>query len=384
MIETMTLTKYNTIPKHPRYGLTRSMVAETLLKYADNKIPINLTNIIKCFNNIELRCYSWYQRVMQVDKNYIIEKLTKSEDGGLLKISDDLGNEEYMILYENLKPLGRKRFTIAHELGHYLLKHHQLIENTVISRGELSDNEYDVLEKEANYFARMLLVPLPLIIYIAKKWGPISEEHLMDIFKISHAVSFNVISHIIKLQRRGFLLINESIVDKYKNSLNRFININICNNCHSEFVFDNPSYCPICGSNKIIHIKSINYFPYLEYERSNYMIYSGIEVNENSKAIVCPVCGNEEPSEGEYCPICGEYLVNRCTNHACPKGENQDGFGAFLPGNARYCTYCGCPSTFLTNKLLVPWQVEKQELEANEYKAEAALSFEINDDDIPF
>ncbi|WP_263282407.1 hypothetical protein [Schnuerera sp. xch1] len=41
-------------------------------------------------------------------------------------------------------------------------------------------------------------------------------------------------------------------------------------------------------------------------------------------------------------------------------------------------------STFFVNKLLKPWQVEKQELETKEYETEAAPSFEFSIDDIPF
>ena len=40
-----------------------------------------------------------------------------------------------------------------------------------------------------------------------------------------------------------------------------------------------------------------------------------IKVNENSKALRCPICDNEEvPLDGDYCPICGADLINRCSN----------------------------------------------------------------------
>lgn len=58
------------------------------------------------------------------------------------------GNKR-IILYNETVPLGCIRFTIAHEIGHYVLRHH---------------DEHDPgVEKEANCFARNLLCPVPVV-----------------------------------------------------------------------------------------------------------------------------------------------------------------------------------------------------------------------------
>lgn len=58
------------------------------------------------------------------------------------------GNKR-MILYNENCPLGCIRFTIAHEIGHYVLKHR---------------DEHDLSsEREANCFARNLLCPIPVV-----------------------------------------------------------------------------------------------------------------------------------------------------------------------------------------------------------------------------
>lgn len=384
MTETMIQTRFKKIPKYPRYDLAKQVATQTILKYANDNIPVSLSYIANRFDDLVLRSYGWFQRNMSVSREYIVTNLTKSEDGGLLRLSDDTGKEDYLILYDESKKVGRKRFTIAHELGHYFLKHHQLIDETVISRGEITDEEYDVLEKEANYFARLLLVPLPLLPYISANWGAIDTTHLMNIFNVTYTVAKNVIRHINNLYSRGGSPINTDIVDKYRVSVNQYINIHICNNCYVEFIMENPKYCPICQNKNVKRITSKDYENYFDFERSDYMIYDGIEVDENSKAVVCPTCSNEEPSEGEFCPICGIHLVNRCTNSNCTAGNGYDDYGAFLPGNARYCTYCGTISTFFQNRLLKSWQQEKQEFELEQYKSEVAASNEIIDDDIPF
>lgn len=78
-----------------------------------------------------------------------------------------------------------------------------------------------------------------------------------------------------------------------------------------------------------------------------------IILNQNGKAIRCPVCDNEEVSpDGNYCHICGTCLINQCTNY--DDAYNQ-GCGHIAAANARYCVYCGAPTTFLRDKILKPW-----------------------------
>jgi len=61
---------------------------------------------------------------------------------------------------------GRQRFTIAHELGHHLLRHHDKfhLDLAAPSSGEGDDPLYDWrLEREANDFAANLLMPASLV-----------------------------------------------------------------------------------------------------------------------------------------------------------------------------------------------------------------------------
>lgn len=67
-----------------------------------------------------------------------------------------------VVLISAQRPEGRKRFTCAHEIGHHLLKHGTVIDE-IIESG--SDNE---MEKEADFFASMVLMPVSLIKLTAK------------------------------------------------------------------------------------------------------------------------------------------------------------------------------------------------------------------------
>jgi hypothetical protein len=93
-------------------------------------------------------------------------ELAPSEDGFSFRRRD-----EYLIIYNSSPdiPKTRQRFTIAHELGHYVLKHHA---------------QTDTEEREADCFARNLLAPRRL----ALKYG-VSFRDYPDAFHISAAAA---------------------------------------------------------------------------------------------------------------------------------------------------------------------------------------------------
>ena len=80
-------------------------------------------------------------------------------DGALFPNTD---RSAWMLLYNNaVKPLGRIRFTQAHELGHYIL-HRQQKESFQCSEQDMLDwsDEERSIEAQADQFASYLLMPL--------------------------------------------------------------------------------------------------------------------------------------------------------------------------------------------------------------------------------
>jgi len=84
----------------------------------------------------------------------------------------------------------RKRFTIGHEIGHYVLLHHKLNSGihvdskSFIFRRTNNNTDDEIKEKEANKFAASLLMPAKLL----KKF--IEEEEIdlndeLDIYRLS-------------------------------------------------------------------------------------------------------------------------------------------------------------------------------------------------------
>lgn len=96
--------------------------------------------------------------------------------------------EQKVILVEKNDSQSRRRFSIAHELGHYIL-HPQELKNSpelgIFFRAPLG-GEKDWLEREANCFAANLLVPARMLIEWYSKTQ--NQHQLSEIFAVSSEV----------------------------------------------------------------------------------------------------------------------------------------------------------------------------------------------------
>lgn len=104
-------------------------------------------------------------------------------------------NKKYLYINSVDSPQ-RKRFTIAHELGHWVLHQQELATNkeiAVLYRRPLGTEESDRLEQEANCFAANLLVPEKMLrkaIDDSKDESDTicSDTYLAEIFNVSRSV----------------------------------------------------------------------------------------------------------------------------------------------------------------------------------------------------
>jgi Zn-dependent peptidase ImmA (M78 family) len=103
---------------------------------------------------------------------------------GFINIEDDLP-----VMYVNAdEPENRRKFTVAHELGHWVLHEDAIREDSrraVLFRVALGQANKDPLEKEANAFAAELLVPTE---FFERVKGDKSQNELADVFKVSAEV----------------------------------------------------------------------------------------------------------------------------------------------------------------------------------------------------
>jgi len=82
-------------------------------------------------------------------------------------------------------PLPRQNFTIAHELGHYLLGHDLLGKEYSCLFRNPTKQKKNLMEQEANYFAIHLLVPTKMLRTYLEQFPFASDEQLSRIFGVS-------------------------------------------------------------------------------------------------------------------------------------------------------------------------------------------------------
>ncbi|MFC5409129.1 ImmA/IrrE family metallo-endopeptidase [Larkinella bovis] len=113
-----------------------------------------------------------------------VEKVAKKKNIEVLGVDFTIGvsgvflhdGEKAQIGYSNNNKPNRQRFTIAHELGHYVLGHQRkgvFVDTpdkyfTILFRDENSSTGEFLQEREANAFAAALLMPKEIILEIMK------------------------------------------------------------------------------------------------------------------------------------------------------------------------------------------------------------------------
>ncbi len=88
-------------------------------------------------------------------------------------------NGMYIVVYNQSQYYKRQIWTLAHEFGHIILEHHKIAGVTY------SSDLYDRFESEANFFASEFLAPTPLIQYIEKECGEVTQRDLEFVFCLS-------------------------------------------------------------------------------------------------------------------------------------------------------------------------------------------------------
>ena len=98
-------------------------------------------------------------------------------------------NGRYIIFYNEEEKMERVRFSIGHELGHYLLGH-----DFNLPKGD----QYDRQEVETNFFAAQLLMPEQILKEFQKRSAVINKQFLMTAFGVSEKAAIKRIETLAK------------------------------------------------------------------------------------------------------------------------------------------------------------------------------------------
>lgn len=130
---------------YDNYVKARDASWEVLLRCGIKELPITLGTIADYYD-FKVIAYS-DTNITQVLKNEVVE------GDGFIVFSK--GKKE-IFLNDKVNNRNRRRFTLAHELGHGILNHNIDI---VHYRNSEVDSDIDMQELEANVFARDILMP---------------------------------------------------------------------------------------------------------------------------------------------------------------------------------------------------------------------------------
>lgn len=295
-----------------------------------------------------------------------------------------------------------QNFDCCHELIHYFC--HDIKECQCVCAEKDSETktitQSPYFEWQANEGAAELLVPyktfIPLYVDLSRKYARSfpktpPEHELADIFHVTDTVIHN---RILSLNYEIYQYMQHGDINKVillsqnkqrqmgwnKNHMKSY-----CSKCLSP-VNKTYNFCPVCGTE--FPKNSLHRMGYI-FTGAGYMKYEGIELNEHGLPIECPNCKNEDiVPDSEHCIICGDYILNQCINRDCDYNEQ------LLPGNARYCPYCGSETTYLRHKFLEKCKQDVHDRltmelaeEANATKTIIPIPPGFNtipDDDVPF
>lgn len=157
-------------------GSPEGLITKILKAEPDLPIPVPVEELAQCFDITDIAVLT-----------------TEGYEGGL--ITDDCKSEG-VILVNAAARRGRRRFTIGHELGHFLIPTHRpaksgqfLCSREDMRRWSAQENDaYARMEIEANRFSALLLMPPPKLRIAMGKFGEPDLAHitqLADHFDVS-------------------------------------------------------------------------------------------------------------------------------------------------------------------------------------------------------
>jgi rRNA maturation endonuclease Nob1 len=366
------------IPKSPRYRRVHKAVEEFLELEDITEFPIDPFKIIQD-NNWGLISYSELSAKHNITLEEVINGFQTKD--GFIEFGPSSG---YSIAYnDKIGSPGRIRFTLMHEIGHIYMKHLIDFDQTLMTRGSLSKEEYKVLEEEANVFARNALAPAVVIHTLSVD----NKKEIKKVFSLSDKAA-EVRLKSVNNDLRG---IATSGYHFFKNKFQKFVNLILhgktCTNCKHFFSFHSAKYCPICGYQDFIKgdVNKLRYFSF--------------QFDSNNRPTECPRCENENiNSQGDFCKICGLNIVNKCTDTLKYSDTGfqytQESCGEYLEGDARFCNECGNSSTYFLQGLLPSWEDEINQngnrttnlkvVKSSANSQQVAATVDSSDEDLPF
>ena len=150
----------------PDYKKAMELADEVLIcSLSTNGFPFSVIELIEEATDIQVHTFNYFR------KNMLELKVFGSEDAILFQ-----RDGRAMIAYDEKYPKTRIRFSVLHELGHYMLNHNKV---------NVPESLYKIQETEANYFAAQILMPEQILGEMRNRLVPLTAEDLQKRFYVS-------------------------------------------------------------------------------------------------------------------------------------------------------------------------------------------------------
>ena len=160
----------------PDYNRAARLAYKTILSLHIESLPVDPLMIFAYCKNTVVRTYEEAAPYFGMsDADHFKWYVADNKDALTVRREYTDGAIRYEMIYDRRGNPCRRRFTIAHELGHIVLKHSQ---------------EQWWEEREADYYAAQLLAPHPVIeLFTSYALNPSDPELLARTFGLSKAAS---------------------------------------------------------------------------------------------------------------------------------------------------------------------------------------------------
>lgn len=207
-----------------------------------HSFPVSVFDILKKLN---IPCFSYSQtKVCAPQFAEFVSDLEEITDGLSYKTKDP--EKPYIVFYNEEAYAERIPFTLAHELGHILLRHHYKTQPSSFLYPNTTSLK-DCRDIEADYFAGALLRPAYLISLLH-----LNDEDIHEIFQVSHQCANTGIK--IAKKQFGFnpRRTHPELALYFDAQFHDFLGQKYCPNCGKHFKGAYLEKCPFCKSSSII------------------------------------------------------------------------------------------------------------------------------------
>lgn len=188
------------------YKLARDKTWEVLLNCGIKKLPIDL-GVVADFYDLKIVLYS-KTNITQLFKTDV-----KNGDGFIVCNE----NKKQIFINDKINNRNRRRFTLAHELGHGILNHDI---GKIHYRNSEIDNKNDIQEFQANVFARDLLMPATVLVALNIH----TPDEIMKLCDISYQSACIRAERMEELYKRG-MFNKHPLERKVREQFSEFINL---------------------------------------------------------------------------------------------------------------------------------------------------------------